>query len=179
MPKRLLTLVLFLMAFISLNPCISFAQKDDSIKVFALRTGILLLLKEVKQNPIVAVELPGLKQVLLMKMTRITGFRTFLSIFYLKEQKNIKPAEMDRILESKGAVFNAATSKDFTHYYTTINSKYLETALELQADMLFNAIIPEDEALIEERLVVQEEEIRRAEDNPNRILFNNLNSYAF
>ena len=34
--------------------------------------------------------------------------------------------EFDKILESKGAINNAATSKDFTHYYITIPSKHFE-----------------------------------------------------
>ena len=55
------------------------------------------------------------------------------------------PGAFDRILDSKGGVTNAATSKDFTHYYITIPSKEFDTALELHADMLLNPLIPRKE----------------------------------
>ena len=62
----------------------------------------------------------------------------------------------DKILESKGAVNNAATSKDFTHYYITIPSKDFDTALQLHADMLLNPLIPRKELEMERKVVLEE-----------------------
>jgi predicted Zn-dependent peptidase len=52
---------------------------------------------------------------------------------------------MDRIVDSKGAVVNAGTSKDYTHYYIQIPSEHFDLALELHADMLQNPLIPRKE----------------------------------
>ena len=63
-------------------------------------------------------------------------FVIFAIIIAIKGVIIVKQAEVviverlgkfDRILESKGAVINAATSKDYTHFYITIPSKDLST----------------------------------------------------
>ena len=58
-----------------------------------------------------------------MKMTKTQVWRTSLSICFFKGTEKNPAGTFDRILESKGADTNAATSKDFTHYYITIPSK--------------------------------------------------------
>jgi zinc protease len=97
------------------------------------------------------------------------GVSHFLEHLLFKGTPTYGPGEFDRLIESKGAVFNAATSDDFTHYYLTIPSDFFPEALKLHADMMLNAAIPATE-LDKERKVVQEE-INRALDNPSRRLY--------
>ena len=73
------------------------------------------------------------------------GVAHFLEHLFFKGTKSHPTGDMDRILESKGAVVNAATSKDFTHYYITIPSEYFDTAMELHSDMLLHPQIPRKE----------------------------------
>ncbi|MEB3245921.1 MAG: pitrilysin family protein [Vampirovibrionales bacterium] len=80
----------------------------------------------------------------------------------------LQSGDIDRLLERRGANFNAATSDDFTHYYITTPSAYLPEAIKLHAQMLLNAAF-EPGAVDRERLVVQEE-INRATDNPDHKL---------
>ncbi|MCA9808392.1 MAG: insulinase family protein, partial [Cyanobacteria bacterium HKST-UBA06] len=75
------------------------------------------------------------------------------------------------------ATFNAATSKDFTHFNITTSPQYFEEALKLHADMLLNANIPTPE-LDRERAVVQEE-INRSLDSPFRQAFDLLMAGLF
>ncbi|MFH0702719.1 MAG: pitrilysin family protein [bacterium] len=149
---------------------------SSPIKVFHLKNGQTIVIKEVHTNPIVTVD-TWVKTGSINENDQNNGVSHFLEHLLFKGTKNHKNGEIEKILESKGATFNAATSKDFTHFYITIASQYVETALNLHADMLLNTAIPQDE-LDKERKVVQEE-IRRAEDNPDRILFSNLNSILF
>lgn len=60
-----------------------------------------------------------------------------------------KAGEFDRTLESKGAIINAATWKDYTFYYVTIpngiNDENVELSLKLHADMMVDPVIPDYE----------------------------------
>ena len=84
---------------------------------------------------------------------------------------------MDRILESKGAVVNAATSKDFTHYYITIPSEYFDTAMELHSDMLLHPQIPRKELEKERKVVL--EEIAKDGNTPSKKVYDNLNDMMY
>lgn len=155
--------------FITTN--IALAQPDKPIQVFNLKNGQTVVIKEVHTNPIVTID-TWVKTGSINENDNNNGVSHFLEHLFFKGTKNYKLGEVERILESKGATYNAATSKDFTHFYTTIPSQWADLALKMQSDLLLNAIIPEDE-LNRERKVVQEE-IRRTQDNPERIVFNNL-----
>ncbi|MEI7473699.1 MAG: pitrilysin family protein [bacterium] len=157
---------------------ISFAKTIDKagIKVFKLANGQTLVVKEVHTNPIVTVD-TWVKTGSINENDKNNGVSHFLEHLFFKGTEKHIAGEADKILETKGAVYNAATSKDFTHFYTTIPSKYLQDAMDLQSDMLLNATFPNAE-LDKERKVVQAE-IKRADDNAGSIVFNNLNNIIF
>ena len=75
------------------------------------------------------------------------GISHFLEHLMFKGTNKHKAGEFDKILESKGAIVNAATWKDYTFYYVTIpkgsDGKNFIQTLELHADMMLNPIIPE------------------------------------
>ena len=167
-----LTLLVFLGLLLTCGT--SFANGE--IKIFHLQNGQTVIIKEVHANPIVTVD-TWVKTGSINENPKNNGVSHFLEHFFFKGTPTHKAGEADRILETKGAYYNAATSKDFTHFYTTIASQYAETAIDLQADMLLHAAIPPDE-LKKERKVVQEE-IRRAADNPDSIMFDNMDSILF
>ncbi|HEY9744627.1 MAG TPA: pitrilysin family protein, partial [Oculatellaceae cyanobacterium] len=136
-----------------------------------LPTGQTLYIKEDHSQPIVTID-TWVKTGSVNETPEINGVSHFLEHLLFKGTATYKPGELDRILESRGAKFNAATSDDYTHYYITTATPYFEEALRLHADMLLNAAIPEEE-LPQERKVVQEE-INRANDNPDRQLYMTL-----
>ncbi len=68
--------------------------------------------------------------------------------------------EIDRL----GAAYNAFTSKECTGYYITTASKYVETAIDILSDMLFNSKFDQKE--MEREKTVIAEEIRMYRDNP-------------
>ena len=77
------------------------------------------------------------------------GISHFLEHLMFKGTKRFKVGEFDRMLESKGAVVNAATWKDYTFYYVTlpkgVDGKDFELALDLHADMMMNPVFPSEE----------------------------------
>lgn len=67
-------------------------------------------------------------------------------------------------LEDVGADLNAYTTKEDTTIYVSIAKTYIDRAVELLADILFNSVFP-DEEIIKEKSVVLDE-INSYKDNP-------------
>jgi zinc protease len=107
----------------------------------------------------------------------INGMAHFLEHMIFKGTERLACGEFERQIEERGAVTNAATSQDYTHYYITTAPKDFAQLAPLQIDVVCNASIP-DEAFEKERLVVLEE-IRRSEDNPRRRTFRRAMETAF
>ncbi len=144
--------------------------------VHRLQNGQTLIIEEVKSNPIVTID-TWVRTGSINENDENNGVAHFLEHLFFKGTKLHPAGEFDKILESKGAVVNAATSKDFTHYYITIPSEYFDTALELHADMLTNPQIPRKE-LEKERNVVLEE-ISKDGNTPAKKVYDNLNSLMY
>jgi len=99
----------------------------------------------------------------------INGMAHFLEHMVFKGTPRLQSGEFERLIEQRGAVTNAATSHDYTHYYITTAPKDFAELAPLQLDVVLNASIPDD-AFERERSVILEE-IRRSEDNPQRRTF--------
>ena len=107
----------------------------------------------------------------------INGMAHFLEHMVFKGTKRIVSGEFERRIEERGAVTNAATSQDYTHYYITTAPKDFSSLAPLQIDVVLNSLIPDD-AFNREKLVVLEE-IRRSDDNPRRRTFAQAMQTAF
>lgn len=99
----------------------------------------------------------------------INGMAHFLEHMVFKGTEQLQSGEFERLIEERGAVTNAATSQDYTHYYITTAPKDFAVLAPLQIDVVLNSSIP-DAGFERERFVVLEE-IRRSEDNPRRRTF--------
>ena len=144
--------------------------------VHKLPNGQTLVVQEVRNNPIVTVD-TWVKTGSVNENDANSGVAHFLEHLFFKGTKKHPVGEFDRILESKGAIVNAATSKDFTHYYITIPSEYFETALDLHSDMLTNPQIPRKELEKERKVVL--EEISKDGNNPSKKVYENLNEMMY
>ena len=99
----------------------------------------------------------------------INGMAHFLEHMVFKGTPNLEIGEFEHLIEERGAVTNAATSQDYTHYYITTAPKDFAELAPLQLDVVLNPTL-DNEAFEREKLVVLEE-IRRSEDNPRRRTF--------
>ena len=118
------------------------------------------------------------------------GISHFLEHLMFKGTHRFKVGEFDRMLESKGAIVNAATWKDYTFYYVTlpkgIDNKDFKLALDLHSDMMMDPVFPSEELGApfdindnsvtdkRERHVVIEE-IRMRKDQPWTKVYNTCN----
>lgn len=139
--------------------------------VYKLENGQTVVIQEVKSNPIVTVD-TWIKTGSINENDENNGVSHFLEHLFFKGSTNHAPGEFDKILETKGAITNAATSKDFTHYYITIPSKDFDLALEMHADMLLHPLIPRKELEKERKVVI--EEIMKDANSPNTLVYDNL-----
>jgi predicted Zn-dependent peptidase len=99
----------------------------------------------------------------------INGMAHFLEHMVFKGTPRLKSGEFELLVEERGAITNAATSQEYTHYYITTAPKDFAELAPLQLDVVLNPSIPDD-GFERERLVVLEE-IRRSDDNPRRRVF--------
>lgn len=139
--------------------------------IYKLDNGQTVIIQEVKTNPIVTID-TWIKTGSINETDENNGVSHFLEHLFFKGSKNHAPGEFDKILETKGAITNAATSKDFTHYYITIPSKDFDLALEMHSDMLLNPLIPRKELEKERKVVI--EEIMKDANSPNNTVYENL-----
>jgi predicted Zn-dependent peptidase len=131
-----------------------------------------------EQMPIDAVNLDlWVKTGSAMEADAINGMAHFLEHIVFKGTQRLISGEFERRIEERGAVTNAATSQDYTHYYITTAPKDFAELAPLQIDVVCNPSIP-DHAFERERLVVLEE-IRRSEDNPGRRIYRHIMETAF
>ena len=159
--------ILFVVAVVFIG-MVSYASDYSSFK---LDNGQNVVIQEVHDNPIVIID-TWIKTGSINETDENNGVAHFLEHLFFKGTSKHPANEFDQILESKGAVTNAATSKDFTHYYILIPSQYFELALDLHSDMLLNPLIPRKELEKERKVVI--EEIAKNNDNPTTILYRNL-----
>ncbi len=122
------------------------------------------------------------------------GISHFLEHLMFKGTSKHKAGEFDRTLESRGAIVNAATWKDYTFYYVTIpkgnGDKNFKDTLALHADMMLDPVIPDNEigepfdlnnphiTTKRERHVVIEE-IRMRKDQPWTMVYNSVNKNMY
>ncbi|MFH0947601.1 MAG: pitrilysin family protein [Elusimicrobiota bacterium] len=89
-----------------------------------------------------------------------------------KTQKQIAPE-----IEKFGGIINAATSKDFTYFYSIAPSSYSLKAAEILTDVVLNPLFPEEEIEKERKIIL--EEIKRKDDEPQSQLFDEFYSYVY
>lgn len=145
-------------------------------QVYKLDNGQTVVIQEVRNNPIVTID-TWIKTGSIDETDLNNGVAHFLEHLFFKGTKTHSPGEFDKILETKGAITNAATSKDFTHYYITLPSKDFDLAMELHADMLLHPMIPRNEMEKERKVVL--EEINKDSSSPSKIMYENIDSMLY
>jgi zinc protease len=135
--------------------------------IHALDNGLTII---AEQMPVEAVNLNVWSNIGSVKETNaINGMAHFLEHMIFKGTPRLAMGEFERKIEERGAITNAATSQDYTHYFITTAPQDFAFLAPLQLDVVLNPLIADD-AFDRERYVVLEE-IRRSEDNPNRRTF--------
>jgi zinc protease len=102
----------------------------------------------------------------------LSGISHFLEHMMFKGTPRYGVGQLDETIMNVGGVWNAGTSKDFTHYYVTVAAPFFSTALDAISDMLQNAMIDPAEFDKERQVIL--EEYRRKQDDPGGVLYDEL-----
>ena len=79
------------------------------------------------------------------------GAAHYMEHMLFKGTAKRKPGEIDAAIEDLGATLSAATNFDAAHYYTTVDSKFTEQALDVLSDALQNSALDPKELERERR----------------------------
>jgi len=90
----------------------------------------------------------------------LVGLSHMLEHMMFKGSSKYPKGEIDSILNKCGGEFNAQTSFDTTVYSFSIPAEYLEIALDIEADRMKNLDLKEEEFLPEQKVVIEERQMR-------------------
>jgi zinc protease len=152
------------------------AAPDSGVAETTLRNGLKVLIQEVRSAPVVSF-MVWYKVGSRNESAGATGISHLLEHMMFKGTPKYGKGEIARLLQRNGASFNAGTSIDYTNYYEVLASDRLELAMEIEADRMANALIPEEEHRLE--MTVVRSELERNEDNPHRALYTEILAHAF
>lgn len=145
-------------------------------QLFKLPNGHTVIVEEIPQTDIVTLD-TWVKTGSLNENDKNNGVSHFLEHLMFKGTKNHKAGEFEKILDNRGAIYNAATSKDFTHFYITASKDNLKEMMNLHFDMMLNPVFPQNEIDKERKVVI--EEISRSNDSPTRELYKNFTQMMY
>jgi zinc protease len=146
------------------------------LKLYKLDNGLTVILKRYVKLPIASVQL-WVFVGSICETDKNNGISHFLEHLVFKGTQSYNMSEISKIAENYGGVINAGTSKDFTMYFIDIPKEGVKEAINILHELTFLATFPEEEVEKERKVVI--EEIKRAEDNPENVLFENFNSLLF
>jgi zinc protease len=107
-----------------------------------------------------------------------TGVSHVLEHMMFKGSPLLPPGEFSKKVAAYGGEENAFTSFDYTGYYQMMSANNLPLSLELEADRMVNATMPDDE-FAKEIEVVKEERRLRTDDNPNALVWERFSAAAY
>ena len=107
----------------------------------------------------------------------INGVSHFLEHMIFKGTELRGAGEVDREIESVGGLWNAGTSIEFTHYYLTVGTPFVNTGIDVLSDVIANSKLDPLELERERQVIL--EEYHRQQDNPAHFLMTEAWSLSF
>jgi zinc protease len=109
----------------------------------------------------------------------LSGIAHLFEHMMFKETKNLKLGVFDKTMESLGAPdMNAFTGTDYTAYIQSLPIEALDKVAYLESERMTNLMLTKEQ-LEPEREVVQNERKQRTENNPEGLIFEELQKLAY
>lgn len=131
-----------------------------------LDNGLTVLVREDHSAPVVSVQAWVQAGSITEGAWMGAGLSHVLEHMLFKGTTTRGVAQIAQEIESKGGYINAYTSFEQTVYYVNIPGENWQTAVDVLADCMMNATIPEDELLKEKQVIHRE--MAMNDDNPDR-----------
>ena len=146
------------------------------VSVTILPSGLKVIVREGHETNLVAVDI-WVKAGSINETAANNGISHLTEHMIFKATRKYGPGELDRQIEGLGAELNGGTSKDWVHFYTTVASEYLPSALDVLSDALTNPQFRAED-LEKERQVISDE-IARSDSDPIHLAFRSFCDTAF
>ena len=138
--------------------------------------GLTLIHQYLPATPVVVADV-WVKAGAIAEPEEWSGMAHFLEHMIFKGSRRVLPGEFDYHIENTGGVTNAATAHDYAHFFLTTAGQYLPETLPYLADILLDAVIPDEEFYRERNVVL--EELRAACDDPDWLAFQALSETIY
>lgn len=129
--------------------------------------------------PVITIDLPHLDSVTTLiavgagsryESKRLNGLSHFLEhMFFKGSQKYPSAEELATLVESVGAVNNAATNKEYTYYWIKSAADHLELAADILSSQLKESLFDAEEIEREKGVII--EEIKMYRDDPKSLVW--------
>ena len=146
------------------------------VRRVVFENGLTVLAQSVPGAPAVAV-VTRVKAGFFDEPDRWSGISHVLEHMFFKGTPTRGVGDIARATKAAGGYLNAATSYDYTTYYTVLPVRGLASALEIQADALRHALIDGDELRREIGVIIQE--ARRKVDTPSAVAQETLHALLY
>jgi zinc protease len=130
---------------------------EEKVTQVKLKNGMKVLLKEVHTAPIISSWLwyrVGSRD----EPTGRTGISHWTEHMLFKGTKKFPAKILDKSISRDGGRWNAATSRDATHYYETMPADKFDLALQLESDRMKNSAFNAKDVASERTVIISERE---------------------
>ncbi len=165
----------FLMVGGLLPPVRAWGAAEES---FFLDNGLKVILVSQPGNPVVSM------RVMIRTGAADESARSEYGLAHLMEHMAFKgsarypePGLISSLVERNGGDMNAYTSSDSTVYYLSVPGEETRLGLDILSDLVFSPIYDPGEYALEKEVVI--EEIKRGQDNPDRVLMEDFFRAAY
>jgi zinc protease len=142
-----------------------------------LANGLSVIVKEDRRAP-TAVHMVWYRAGSIDEKNGQTGVAHLLEHMMFKGTPSVGPGEFNRRVAAAGGRDNAFTNRDYTAYFQQTPKAQLEEMMRLEADRMRHLSLDGKE-FAQEIKVVMEERRMRTDDQPQALLFEQMNAVAF
>lgn len=143
----------------------AFAQTAPTT-VYKASNGMDVILKENHSSPMIS-SIVFVKSGAKYETDYNNGATHFLEHLLFNGTATRTQEQISDRIKNLGGYINAFTRKEVTGYLSLVPREHIGEALDIQQDMLFNSIFPEDRFPKERKIVI--EEIRKDSDSPDYV----------
>ncbi|KAA3616450.1 MAG: insulinase family protein [Calditrichaeota bacterium] len=151
--KSIFQLILIVLFLIPLQ--LSFAGTLDDATVFHLDNGMEIILVENHANPMITaftIVRAGSR----LEDEAMNGAAHFLEHLLFNGTTKRTQKQLYDEMDYFGGYNNASTGPDYTSYMILMPKEYIAEGMDIQADMLFNSILPQEKFEKERGIVIEE-----------------------
>lgn len=160
----------------STAPATPLASKDRTFET-QLDNGLKIIVREDHRAPVMVSQV-WYRVGSSYETAGQTGLSHILEHMLFKGTPKVPTGEFSKLVAQYGGSENAFTSYDYTGYYQVMQANNLPLSLELEADRMRNALLPEDEFKKELQVVIEERRLR-TEDNPSARTYERFTAAAY